>query len=73
MQAAEKKVEALVSELAKLDRTLADPELYASADKAQKIVLERGQLAKRLSDSEALWLEATEAYEAVASVETEQA
>jgi ATP-binding cassette subfamily F protein 3 len=73
MQAAEKKVEALVSELAKLDRTLADPELYASADKAQKIVLERGQLAKRLSDSEALWLEATEAYEAVASAETEQA
>jgi ATP-binding cassette subfamily F protein 3 len=73
MQAAEKAIEKLTADIAKLDAALADPALYAMADKAQKTALERGQLAKRLSEAEEAWLEATSVYEtaaAFADVET---
>ena len=73
MQAAEKIVEKLTAEIARLDAALADPALYANADKAQKTAFERGQFAKRLSDAEAAWLQAADAYEtasALAEVET---
>jgi ATP-binding cassette subfamily F protein 3 len=68
MQSAERSVEKLHTEIAKLDQLLADPELYVKDPaKAQRAALERGQLAKRLSDAEDAWLAASEAYESVAS------
>jgi ATP-binding cassette subfamily F protein 3 len=74
MQAAERSVEKISAELASLDAALADPNLYSATGNAQKIALERGQAAKRLEAAEALWLEATEAYEnAVTLAATEPA
>ncbi len=63
MQAAEKNVEQLSAEIARLDAALASPELYADAAKAQRLAIERGQIAKRLADAEESWLAATSAYE----------
>ncbi len=60
---AEKTVEHLSAELAKLDALLASPDLYADAAKASRISLERGQMAKRLTEAEDAWLAATGAYE----------
>ena len=68
MQVAEKAIEKLTADIARLDTALADPALYATADKAQKTALERGQLAKRLSEAEEAWLEATGVYEAAAAL-----
>jgi ATP-binding cassette subfamily F protein 3 len=68
MQAAEKSVEKLNGEIAKLDQLLADPELYVKdAAKAQRAAQERGQLAKRLAEAEDIWLAATEEYETISS------
>ncbi len=67
MQAAEKQVERLAADVARHDAELADPALYAAADKAQKIVQQRGQLAKRLAEAEEAWLSASEAYENAAA------
>ncbi len=65
MQAAEKSVEKLGVEIARLDQLLADPQLYAKdPQRAQSAAVERGQLAKRLSEAEENWLVASEAYEA---------
>ena len=63
MQVAEKSVERLTVEVAKLDALLASPELYADAAKAQRISMERGQAAKRLAEVEEAWLAATAAFE----------
>ncbi len=63
MLAAEKLVERLSNELQKLDQQLAEPSLYENAAKAQKLSMERGQLARRLADAEEAWLTAGEAYE----------
>jgi ATP-binding cassette subfamily F protein 3 len=63
MQAAEKKVEQLTAEIARMDAELASPELYADAAKAQRLAMERGQMAKRLADAEEAWLAATSAFE----------
>jgi len=63
MQDAEKRVEKLTAELAKLDASLGDPALYADPQKAQKITLERGQTAKALIAAEENWLTATAAFE----------
>jgi ATP-binding cassette subfamily F protein 3 len=63
MQEAEKRVEKLTADLAKLDATLGDPALYADAQKAQKITLERGLIAKALIAAEEKWLIATAAFE----------
>ncbi|NOT71826.1 MAG: ABC-F family ATP-binding cassette domain-containing protein [Hyphomicrobium sp.] len=64
MQAAEKSVEKLNAEIAKIDGVLADTAIYTSdPGRAQKAALERGQIAKRLSDAEDAWLAASEAYE----------
>lgn len=60
MQAAEKLVEKLTSEITKLDKMLADPALYQDAAKAQKLSMERGQLARRLAEAEEAWLLAGE-------------
>ncbi len=67
MQTAEKKMETLAAEIAKIDAALADTALYTrDPGKAQKLSLERGQLAKRLADAEEVWLLATETYETAA-------
>ena len=64
MQAAEKKVESITGEIAKLDALLADPEIYVrEAERAQRAGIERGQLVKKLAEAEDAWLEASEAYE----------
>ena len=65
MQAAEKKVETIGADIARLDAKLGDPQLYAKdPSAAQNAAIERGQLAKRLSEAEEAWLIASEAYEA---------
>jgi ATP-binding cassette subfamily F protein 3 len=65
MQAAERKVETIGADIARLDAKLADPQLYAKdPSAAQSAAIERGQLAKRLSEAEEAWLLASEAYEA---------
>ncbi len=63
MQDAEKLVEKLSAELAKLDQMLADPALYADTQRTQKTTVERGLTAKKLSDAENQWLAATAAFE----------
>lgn len=70
MQAAEKTVEKLAAEIAKIDAILADAEIYTTDPaRAQKCAQDRGQLVKRLSDAEAAWLDATEAYEDAAAAD----
>ncbi len=65
MQEAEDRVRSLSSQVAQLDQALADPMLYArDAEKARKLAVDRGQLAKALSAAEDDWLLATEAFEA---------
>jgi ATP-binding cassette subfamily F protein 3 len=66
MTVAEREVEKLTQLIAKCDAGLADPDLYADAAKAQKMVQERGVLAKRLAAAEEAWIAATEAYEQAA-------
>ena len=63
MTAAEKNVDRLTAELAKLDEQLASPDLYADSAKVSRVSLERGQTAKQLAEAEQAWLEATAAYE----------
>ena len=64
LQTTEKTVERLTVEIAKLDAALADTELYVrDPAKAQKLVVERGQLAKQLSEAEEAWLSASDAVE----------
>jgi ATP-binding cassette subfamily F protein 3 len=64
MQTAEKRMETLTAEIAKIDAALADTTLYTrDPARAQKLSLERGQLAKRLAEAEEAWLMATEAFE----------
>ncbi len=68
MKAAEKVVNRIAGEIAKLDDMLADAKLYAhDPEKAQKASIERGQLAKRLAEAEEAWLEASEDYELAAA------
>jgi ATP-binding cassette subfamily F protein 3 len=68
MHAAEKQVEKLAGEVARLDAALADPELYAKDPaKARQLTLERGQTAKLLAAAEESWLAATDAYETAAA------
>ena len=70
MQAAEKAVEKVTTEIAKLDSALGDPALYATDPaKAKQLSIERGQLTKKLSEAEDTWLHATDAYES-ATTET---
>ncbi len=63
MQSAEQQVNKLSAQISKLDAALADPNLYADAAKAQKLAVERGQLAKQLAEAEDVWLAASETYE----------
>ena len=64
MQMAEKTIECITGEIAKLDKLLADPTLYeGDAARAQAVNIERGQHTKRLAEAEEAWLLASEAYE----------
>ncbi|PPD27805.1 MAG: glycosyl transferase family 1 [Hyphomicrobium sp.] len=64
VQAAEKTVEKLTTELAAIDAKLADAAFYGrDPAAAQKTVMERGHLAKRLAAAEDAWIAASEAYE----------
>ncbi|MEQ1697990.1 MAG: ATP-binding cassette domain-containing protein [Hyphomicrobiaceae bacterium] len=68
MQAAEKVVEKLTAEVAKLDAALGDAALYTKDPaKAKQLSMDRGLLAKKLSEAEDVWLTATDAYETAAS------
>ncbi len=68
VQAAEKSIEKLTSELTALDERLGDAAFYSrDPAAAQKAVVERGQIAKRLNAAEEAWLAASEAYEAAAA------
>jgi ATP-binding cassette subfamily F protein 3 len=71
MLTAEKNVEQLSADIARIDAALASPDLYADAAKAQRLAIERGQLAKRLTDAEEAWLAATSAYEDAQSEDLE--
>ena len=57
------RIEQLSAEITRLDAALASPDRYADAPKAQRLAIERGQIAKRLADAEEVWLSATSAYE----------
>ena len=68
MQQAEKQVEKITAEIARIDAALADAGLYArDPEKAQRLSIDRGLAARRLTDAEEAWLAAIEAYEAAAS------
>jgi ATP-binding cassette subfamily F protein 3 len=67
MQMAEKTIERITGEIAKLDKLLADPTLYQrDAARAQAVNIERGQHTKRLAEAEEAWLLTSEAYERAA-------
>ncbi|HET6389694.1 ABC-F family ATP-binding cassette domain-containing protein [Hyphomicrobium sp.] len=64
MMAAEKQVENLTKDIAKLDAVLGDTEIYSTdPQKAQAAAQKRGQLARDLQAAEEAWLMATEAFE----------
>jgi len=74
MQSAEKNVEKLGAEIARLDQLLADAELYAKdPQRAQNAAIERGQLARRLSEAEEAWLVASENYETASAADSDAA
>jgi len=63
----ESRIEALKTELAKLDEALGDPALYDDApEKARDYARRRGEFAKQLEQAEEDWLAAEEAYERAA-------
>jgi ATP-binding cassette subfamily F protein 3 len=64
MEAAEKKMDAAAARLAAMDKTLADPALFAREPKrAVALGKERGLLAGEAARAEAAWMRAAEAYE----------
>jgi len=68
MQSAERNVETIAAEIARLDSLLGDPQLYVrDATAAQRAGVERGQLVKRLAQAEEAWLAASEAYESASA------
>ncbi|MEL6374687.1 MAG: ABC-F family ATP-binding cassette domain-containing protein [Pseudomonadota bacterium] len=64
VQAEERTMSKLTASIARHDEALADVSLYDRApEKAQKLVRERGRLAKELSEAEERWLTASAAVE----------
>jgi ATP-binding cassette subfamily F protein 3 len=72
MHGAEHEVERLTRDLSRLDASLASPDLYTDAAKAQELAIERGRTAKRLAEAEEAWLSATATYEAAAEEDAER-
>ena len=68
VNAAEKALDAEQKRLTHLDAALADPDIYLNEkEKAQSLMLERGQVAKRIDALEEAWLEAADAHEKAAA------
>jgi ATP-binding cassette subfamily F protein 3 len=63
MLAAEAEVAKLTADLASLDAELANPQLYADAERTRSLLIERAGAAKQLAEAENIWLAATQAYE----------
>ena len=64
IEAAESQVAALQAELAKLDKSLADPLLFAKDPaKGSAVSKKRAEAARKLAAQEKLWLAAQEEYE----------
>ena len=64
VEACEREIARIAKEIAKLDTRLGDMQLYErDPDLAQKLVRDRGTLAKALEEAEILWVEASEAYD----------
>ena len=60
----EKHIAALTTQIASLDETLADSELYTSdPERLAALAKQRGQLARELADTEDAWLDASAKYE----------
>ncbi len=69
---AEAEIERLSRKIASIESALADGTLYAGdAIRAQALARERGDLIRARDAAEAAWLEASEAYEAAASIKDE--
>ena len=66
VEAAEKRLALCSDKLKSLDSRLADPDVYANAAEATKLMLERGQVSRELSSAEDAWLHAVEAYDTAA-------
>ena len=68
MQAAERDVEKLTAEIARLDTLLGDASLYTrDPAKAKAATIEHGLISKKLAEAEEAWLIATDAYETAAA------
>ena len=68
---AEKRMEMLSAQIARLDAALGDASLYAKDPaRAQKLSAERGVLARQLGAAEEEWLDASERYENAAASAT---
>jgi ATP-binding cassette subfamily F protein 3 len=66
---AEKALDKEHARLERLDAALAEPDIYLNEkEKAQALMLERGQVAKRIEALEEAWLKAAEAHEKAAGV-----
>jgi ATP-binding cassette subfamily F protein 3 len=68
VQSAEKTVSEIAADIARIDGTLATPDIYTrDPAAAQKLSIERAQKARELAAAEDAWLAASEAYEAAAA------
>ncbi len=68
MQQAEKAVEKITADIAKLDALLGDASLYTrDPAKAKAATIEHGLISKKLAEAEEAWLIATDAYETAAA------
>jgi ATP-binding cassette subfamily F protein 3 len=64
IDAYEREIREVTAKITQLDHALAQQGLYEEApERALKLMKDRGALAKSLSETEILWLEASERYE----------
>ncbi|MBI1648898.1 ABC-F family ATP-binding cassette domain-containing protein [Hyphomicrobium sulfonivorans] len=74
MQVAERKVDKISADIARLDKLLEDTEIYTrDPQAAQNASIERGLCAKRLAEAEEEWLLASEAYETASAAAEDEA
>ena len=64
VDAAEKKMETLTTEIARINEALADPAFFDDGAKTLDLGRQLGRAERALAETEALWLQAAEAYEA---------
>ncbi len=64
IDAYEREIENITRKISQLDHALAQTDVYEETpEQALKLMKDRGALAKTLSETEVLWLEASEHYE----------